>query len=85
MCSLYKILVKTDAHRGAQTTFESVKCCLTWTRGEKLTGRLMFAKPYVQTAFLMFGIIRVWDVLMHLLGNSDKDLLTFDGKLGMTM
>ena len=33
----------------------------------------------------MFGIIRVWDVGMHLLGSSDNDLLTCDGKLGMTM
>ena len=33
----------------------------------------------------MFGIIRVSDASAHLLGSSDNDLLTCDGKLGMTM
>ena len=69
----------------ADCLWERIKCYLTWTKGEKLTGWLMFVKLYVQTAFLMFGIIRVWGVWMHLLGSSDKDLLTFDGKFGMTM
>ena len=29
----------------------------------------------------MFGIIRVWDIWVLLLGSSDKDLLTFSGKV----
>ena len=33
----------------------------------------------------MFGIIRAWDAQVHLLGSSDNDLLTCDGKLGITM
>ena len=32
----------------------------------------------------MFEIIRVWDVGVHFLGSSGNDLLTCDGKLGMT-
>ena len=44
----------------------------------------MFVK-HVQTVFLMFGMLRVSDVSVHLLGSSNNDLLTFDGKLGMTM
>ena len=45
----------------------------------------MFVKHYVLTGFLVFGILRVGDVGLLLLGSSDKDLFTFDGKLGMTM
>ena len=45
----------------------------------------MIRKTLCVNGFSYFGIIRVWDVRMHLLGSSENDLLTCDGKLGMTM
>ena len=75
-------LTRMEEHR---LPLRAYKMLLNWDRKEKLTGWPIFVKHYVKTVFPMFGIIRKWDVWMHLLGRSDKNLLTFDGKLGMTM
>ena len=64
-------LMRMEEHR---LPLRAYKMLLNLDQSGKLTVWLMFAKLYVQTAFLMFGIIRVWDVWMHLLGNSDKRL-----------